>query len=175
MDMVTSDEYAHLLKWGTEGDSFYYDADGKEVFYEGAGEYSTDPQKMNGRMLLCNSFVPQLFQVYDASTDEAICDTDAEVKVYQENFWWPVAYVNQPNAFLANPTADETAILNEKQIAYEDLSAEIFVAIMRGEIDINNDAEWQSTVIKPLEDAGMLEILQVYQNRHDRMMEFMEN
>lgn len=175
LDMVTSDEYAHLLKWGTEGDSFYYDANGNEVYYEGAGEYSTDPKTMNGRILLCNSFVPQLFQVFDASADEALCDTDAELKVYQDNFWWPVAYVNQPNAFLANPTAEETAILNEKQFDYEELSAEIFVSIIQGNIDINDDAEWQSKVIKPLEDAGMLEILQVYQNRHDRMMEFMNN
>ena len=173
LDMVLSEEYNHMLKWGTEGDSFYYDADGKEVFCEGAGEYTTDPQKMNGRLLLCNSFVPHLYTIFDATSDEAMCDTDAELQVYRESFWWPVSYTNQPNAFLANPTSEETIILNEKQLEYQALSEEIFVSILQGEIDINNDAEWQSKVIKPLEDAGMLEILEVYQNRHDRMMSTM--
>lgn len=174
LDMVTSEEYMHMLKFGTEGDSFTYNNKGEEVYFEGSQDYAillTNPMAATGRPLLSNGFVPELHKVFNAEEDEAICDTEAELARYQDCFWWPVSYTNQPNAFMATPTEDENAVLNELYADYDTLSSEIFVDIISGNIDISDDAVWQSEVIEPLEAAGMLEILEVYQARHDRMME----
>lgn len=175
LDMVTSDEYMHMLKWGTEGESFAYNAKGEEVYFEGSGDYAillTNPMATTGRPLLSNGFVPELHKVFHAEEDEAICDTEAELKRYQDTFWWPVSYTNQPNAFMATPTAEETATLNALETEYLLLSSEIFMEIITGAIDINDDAQW-ATVIERLEEGGMLDILEVYQARHDRMIEAM--
>ena len=171
LDMVTSDEYMEMIIYGTEGDTFDYDANGNPVWkeeYAGNNYNPTDPTIQLGRTLLSNGITPELHKNFHAEEDEALCDTDLELKTYQEAFWIPVKYTNQPAAFLSVPTPEETEALTLIETEYTTLAEEIFVAIILGEIDI--DTEWDSKVIEPLKAAGMDEIKEIYQNRLTRMV-----
>ena len=170
LDMITSDEYMEMIIYGTEGETFDYDANGKPVWKDefAGNNYNPDSEHHLGREILSNGMIPELHKNFHAEEDEMLCDTDLELATYKEAFWIPVKYTNQPAAYLAVPTPEETEALALIETEYTTLAEEIFVSIILGEINI--DTEWEEKVIEPLKAAGMDEIKEIYQGRLDRML-----
>ena len=170
LDIVTSDAYMELIIYGTEGETFDYDSNGKPVWKDefAGNNYNAESEFKLGRTIMSNGICPELHKNFHAEEDEMLCDTDLELATYKEAFWIPVKYSNQPAAYLAVPTPEETEALTLIETEYTTLAEEIFVAILLKEIDI--DTEWDSKVIEPLKAAGMDEIKEIYQGRLDRML-----
>jgi hypothetical protein len=72
---------------------------------------------------------------------------------------------NQTAAFLSVTTEDEAAVINELEADYLTTSAELYVKILLGQLDVDKDWDY---IMGELKAAGYEEIKAVYQARWDR-------
>ena len=170
MDMLISDEYNQLLYWGTEGDSFAFNSAGEKVHFEGSHLHTapgSQPTSCTGRPLLSFGVFPEATNSVSIEQDIAECaETELMEYGYREGMKWDVVYPNQPAAFLAVPTQEESETLVELETDYTTIADEIYVQILMGQIDI--DTEWETKVMEPLKAAGLEQIKAIYQARLDR-------
>ena len=75
---------------------------------------------------------------------------------------------NQINGYLAVTTEDEAAVINELEADYLTTSAELYVKILLGQLDVDKD--WD-TIMSELKAAGYEEIKAVYEARWERFKE----
>ena len=173
LDLLLSEEFESLMEWGTEGDN-YVIINGKKQFIEG-GKLNcsiingAERPVTNGEYYLSTGILPWIRQSYDLMSDEYLCCSDYTgrvLKEYQKAQTTPSIYFTTSRDFLAVPTPSESAVIAQYEEGFTALSQQIFQAILRGEIDI--DTQWESHVLTPLREAGMEELLSVYQTRADR-------
>lgn len=175
MDILYSEECSHLMTWGTEGESFAYDENGKEYYINGAenlANVATNPKATSMYNVFGRGALPSVFAYYPMEGDQACCYTDWQLETHDASLEWPAVYPNQVAPFYAVATPAEAEELASLMTDYQTLSDEIYVDILLGRIDI--DTEWDSKVIKPLEEAGLLRIKEIRQAQLSRYFAFTE-
>ena len=173
LDLLLSEEFETLMEWGTEGDTYVVMNGKKYSVNFGCMDLGSMKEEdyyiTTGKHFLSGSILPWIRQSYDLMSDEKHCGSDYTgrvLKEYQKAQTTPSIYFTTSRDFLAVPTPSESAVIAQYEEGFTALSQQIFQAILRGEIDI--DTQWESHVLKPLREAGMEELLSVYQARADR-------
>lgn len=183
LDIVTSDEYGVLMMWGTPitddkgkdstTGTYFINAEGKyEYTNVDMGTGNGDSYMTYGANLMGYYVLPRVGNVYDLVEDENCCDVDASgemlkaFKIARDTTKWTLDHPDQPNAYYAVPTNEETMLLSQFESDYQALSKEIFYDLITGERSID---EWDD-IIAELDDAGMSDMEAVYQARFDRFL-----
>ncbi len=172
LDLLLSEEFETLMEWGTEGETYVF-MNGKKVQISDYCCMVWPPEDhvhiTTGEVFLSRGILPWIRQSYDLMSDENYCASDSTGRVraaYREAMTSPVTYFTTSRDFLAVPTQEESNVIETFEKGFIALSQSIFQSILRGEIDI--DTQWESHVLTPLREAGMEELLTVYQARADR-------
>ena len=182
LDIITTEEWHTLTQWGTQTTddlgkesttgSYFVDADGNKVMTD-IGSASTgngDSFITYGRNLFCYYRLPWIGNTYDLYEDEVCCDVDESGEMHKAFMTarneWTLDHPDQPNAYFAVPTSEETMLLAQYESDYQALSKEIFYDLITGERSID---EWDD-IIEELDDAGMTAMEEVYQARFDRYL-----
>ena len=175
LDLMYSSEFAHLLQWGTEGDTFEY-VDGKEVLLPTGSDLScSERYKVIGKYLFSYYVLPDVRELYDIREDELLCypenshDSSGEMhRVFIEALTqWTPTYPDQIDSFLAVATPEETMLLSFFEPIFQELSKEIFFDLITGKISMN---QWDDCIQRLNEEGYMAQIQAVYQARYDRYL-----
>lgn len=173
LDILYSEEWRDMLVYGTEGDSYFTNNAGEKVLVASddiqSARISTDA--CIGRGVFSFNVFPQMGNTYALEEDAQIA-TDISEKC-REQFDWAMdvavpMYINQITGYLAVSTEEEAAIVAELEADYLTTSAELYVKLLTGKLDV--DADWDA-VMQELKDAGYDELKAVYQARWDRYAE----
>ncbi len=172
LDCIASEEWATLMAYGVEGES-YVIVDGEYMPVGSAFDYtspSSQPNATNGHSIVAQNAIPNVYKAFDCKDDSLQCATDEILAEYEKGLLeYEVVFANQEAAYLAVATEEELEILNEYGNDFATKSKEILMAVLTGQIDI--DTEWETKVIEPLKAAGMDELEAVYQARLTRYLE----
>lgn len=183
VDIVTSDEFGVLMMWGTPitddkgkdstTGTYFINADGEyEYTNVDMGTGNGDSYMTFGANLMGNNILPRVGNVYDLVEDEYTCNVDPSGEMLKafmtarDESKWTLGYPDQPNAYFAVPTDEETMLLSQYESDFKALSMEIFYDLITGERSID---DWDA-IIAELEDAGMSDMEAVYQARFDRFL-----
>lgn len=174
LDVLFSDEWNEMLTWGKEGYSYMVNGDGNKVYINGAGNHTSlaTGDVVHGRPVISFGIFPDVFGIYDLTSDEAECNTELELAQFQKGQnEYPVIYPNQTSSYLAVATEEELEVINEKLAEFETVSDQLYVDILLGNYDVDKD--WD-TIMATLNAAGMQELKEVYQARYSRWYEAYE-
>ena len=183
VDIVTSDEFGVLMMWGTPitddkgkdstTGTYFINADGNYEFTNvNMGTGNGDSYMTFGANLMGYYILPRVGNVYDLVEDEYTCNVDPSGEMLKafmtarDESKWTLGYPDQPNAYFAVPTDEETMLLSQYESDFKALSMEIFYDLITGERSID---DWDA-IIAELEDAGMSDMEAVYQARFDRFL-----
>ena len=162
-----------MLVYGTEGDSYFTNNAGEKVLVASDDIQSAriSTNACIGRGVFSFNVFPQMGNTYALEEDAQIA-TDISEKC-REQFDWAMdvavpMYINQITGYLAVSTEEEAAIVAELEADYLTTSAELYVKLLTGKLDV--DADWDA-VMQELKDAGYDKLKAVYQARWDRYAE----
>lgn len=173
LDILYSEEWLTMILYGTDGDSYSVNNKGEIVMFESddsqSARVSTDA--CTGRGVFSFNVFPQMGNVWPLESDAEAATAVSEKCRTQFDTVMDISvvkYTNQPNTVLSVTTEDEAAVISELETDYLTTSAELFVKILKG--DLNVDTDWDS-IMAELEAAGFSQIKEIYQARFDRFMD----
>lgn len=172
LDILYSEEWRNMILFGTEGDSYFVNNAGEKVLVEADDIQSprTNTDACIGRGVFSFNVFPQMGTPYHLEEDAQIA-TDISEKC-REQFdaameVKEIRYCNQPLTNMTAATEDEAAVIAELETDYLTTSAELYVKILKGELNV--DTDWDA-IMQELKDAGYEEIKAVYAARYERFL-----
>ena len=173
LDMIISREWNDMILYGTEGDSYFINNKGEKVMVESEDIQSAvvSTNACIGRGVFSFGVFQQIGQyAYAPEEDAAYAQAISDNAYTQFSAAMPCTPTipNQINAFLSVTTEDEAAVINELEGDYLTTSAELYVKIVTGVLDVDKD--WD-TIMGELKSAGYEEIKAVYEARWERFKE----
>lgn len=168
-DMIYSDEYADILHWGVEGET-YEIRDGEKVKIElGSNEDKAEARKTEGSPLWGGLLPRVQMGSFQASLDD-VKKSDRQRQVMLEAIdyenWSPMMLSN----FLAMPTEEETERINGITTGLTTYSEEMATKICLGQMPMDNFDDY----LAELKELGLDELLAIQQARYDRFKASME-
>ena len=175
LDILYSEEWRTLILYGTEGDSYFVNNAGEKVLVEADDIQSprTNTDACIGRGVFTFNVFPQMGTDFDLNADAEAAASISESAYAQWEASWDnteVRYCNQPATNMTAMTEEEAAIMAELETDYLTTSAELYVKILKG--DLNVDTDWDA-IMQELKDAGFEEIKAVYAARYQRFLDAM--
>ena len=172
LDILYSEEWRTMILYGTEGDSYFVNNAGEKVLVEADDIQSarTNTDACIGRGVFTFNVFPQMGTPYHLEEDAKIASDisekcreqfDAAMEVKE------IRYCNQPLTNMTAMTEEEAAIISELETDYLTTSAELYVKILKGELNV--DTDWDA-IMQELKDAGYEEIKAVYAARYERFL-----
>ena len=173
LDLLISREWNDMILYGTEGDSYFINNKGEKVMVESEDIQSAvvSTNACIGRGVFSFGVFQQIGQyAYQLEEDAAYAQAISEKAYEQFSKAMPSTprIPNQVNAFLSVTTEDEAAVINELEADYLTTSAELYVKIVLGQLDVDKD--WD-TIMSELKAAGYDQIKAVYEARWERFKE----
>lgn len=167
LDILCSKEFEELTLWGLKDITYTEDAEGNREYTENCVniEKAKETGHAYGRDIWGFGQIPIQYQ-FPMEADYVCCTTDKMLEVNVIGCGVNGTFSTHHDAYMQVPTAEETEKAAEIEVEINTLYQEICVDLFLGRIDI--DTEWDSKVIKPLKDAGLDELLAIYQARADR-------
>ena len=169
LDLIMSEEWKTMILYGTEGDSYGYDKDGNIRMFESEDSQSAvvSTNACTGRGVFSFGVFQQIGDyVYNLEEDAAYAEKTVRMKAQFDAAMPSTPRIpNQVNAFLSVTTEDEAAVINEWEADYLTTSAELYVQLLTGKLDV--DADWDY-VMEELKKVGYEEIKAVYEARWER-------
>lgn len=167
LDILCSKEFEELTLWGIKDLTYTEDAEGNREYTPECVdiEKAKETGAGYGRDLWGFGQIPIQYQ-FPMEADYVCCTTDKMLEVNAAGCAVNGTYSTHHDAYMQVPTAEETAKVSELATEIQTLYEEICVDLFLGRIDI--DTEWDEKVIKPLKEAGLDELLAIYQARADR-------
>lgn len=181
LDIATSEEFGVLMMWGTPitddkgkdstTGTYFINADGNyEYTNVDMGTGNGDSFMTYGANLMGYYVLPRVGNVYDLVEDENCCLDDPSGEMLKQfktaRNEWTLDHPDQPNAYYAVPTDEETMLLSQYESDFQALSKELFYDVLTGARSIE---EWDD-IIAELDDAGMTAMEEVYQARFSRFL-----
>ena len=166
LDLICSEEYSILTTYGQEGINFVYEK----------GEIKPLPnltfdvlkkQRLAEGAILWNGVLPRV-QYVNMGTGSDSCDAEKR-SVALALVGYEKTYPDQINNFLALPTSEESARINELQENLDIASQELAWKLTLGQIPLS---ELEKEVEK-LDQLGLTELMGIAQARYDRYLEKM--
>lgn len=159
IDYQYSDEIVNMMNWGIEGETFTIDADGQRHFTENISG-ADDPVQAAGELGIMSSsanrpgipFVPQLF---DAATELMPLEPwwNAEDGYYESQYWLESGRLGGEESVspfdrppVLRLTESEATARAEMTSACELYAREQALKFINGELDISDDAAWESYI-----------------------------
>ena len=173
LDMIMSEEWKTMILYGTEGDSYSINNKGEIVMFESEDSQSAvvSTNACTGRGVFSFGVFQQIGEYAYALEEDAAYAQAISAKAYEQfSKAMPATprIPNQINGYLAVTTEDEAAVINELEADYLTTSAELYVKILLGQLDVDKD--WD-TIMSELKAAGYEEIKAVYEARWERFKE----
>ena len=167
LDILCSKEFEELTLWGLKDITYTEDAEGNREYTDDCVniDKAKETGHAYGRDIWGFGQIPIQYQ-FPMEADYVCCTTDKMLEVNAIGCAVNGTYSTHHDAYMQVPTAEETARAAELETTINTLYQEISIDLFLGRIDI--DTEWDSKVIKPLKDAGLDELLAIYQARADR-------
>ena len=170
LDVMCSEEFAELSVWGIEGVTYTVDANGNRAYVEDA----TNPElgKLSGIAYGRDIWgfgqlpVPNLTTSMDPEMYELYCTTEKMAEVNQIGCKTAGTYTTHADCYMQTPTQEEAEIMTELSTELTTIYKQLHTDLLLGRIDV--DTEWDSKVVQPLKEAGLDELLAVYQARANR-------
>lgn len=172
LDILYSEEWRTMILFGTEGDSYFVNNAGEKVLVEADDIQSprTNTDACIGRGVFSFNVFPQMGTPYHLEEDAEIATNISEKCREQFDKAMEVKeirYCNQPATNMTAMTEDEAAVIAELETDYLTTSAELYVKILKGELNV--DTDWDA-IMQELKDAGYEEIKAVYEARYERFL-----
>ncbi|MEG0691847.1 MAG: extracellular solute-binding protein [Oscillospiraceae bacterium] len=161
-DLIYSDEYATLCKWGIEGQTFKME-DGHKV----AITFESDEKKAELGYAAGYSIIAGILPKVQLGTLETdIDDAKSESKkdFLRKMITYSPSYPNDNGNFLAMPTDEESQTIQKYTTNLKTYSAELCTKIVLGQKSIDDMDQY----IKEMQDLGLDKVLAVEQARLDR-------
>lgn len=167
LDILCSKEFEELTLWGIKDLTFTEDAEGNRTYTENCAniELAKETGAAYGRDIWGFGQIPIQYQ-FPMEADYICCETEKMLEVNAAGCAVNGTYSTHHDAYMQVPTPEESEKMATLETEITTLYQEICVDLYLGRIDI--DTEWDSKVIKPLKDAGLDELLAIYQARADR-------
>lgn len=167
LDILCSKEFEELTLWGLKDITFTEDAEGNREYTDNCVniDKAKETGAAYGRDIWGFGQIPIQYQ-FPMEADYVCCTTDKMLEVNVIGCGVNGTFSTHHDAYMQVPTAEETAKAAEIEVEVNTLYQEICVDLFLGRIDI--DTEWDSKVVQPLKDAGLDELLAIYQARADR-------
>ena len=173
LDILYSEEWRDMLEYGTEGDSYFVNNAGEKVLVEADDIMSarTNTDACIGRGVFSFNVFPQMGgDPYHLEEDAELASLVSEK--CREQFdkameIKEIRYCNMPLTNMTAMTEEEAAVIAELETDYLTTSAELFVKILKGELNV--DTDWDA-IMQELKDAGYEEIKAVYAARFERFL-----
>ena len=170
LDVLCSEEFSDMSVWGLKDITYTEDADGTRTLVDDASDpekgkvsgiaYGRDIWGFNALTII------ELRASMDPNKYTNYCTTEKMAEVNSIGCRTGGTYNTHHSAYMQNPTSEEAEVMSELEADLKDLYKQIHADLLLGNIDI--DTEWDSKVVQPLKDAGLDELLAVYQARADR-------
>lgn len=169
LDLIMSEEWKTMILYGTEGDSYGYDKNGNIKMFESEDSQSAvvSTNACTGRGVFSFGVFQQIGDyVYNLEEDAAYAEKTVRMKAQFDAAMPSTPRIpNQINGYLSVTTEDEAAVINELEADYLTTSAELYVQLLTGKLDVDKDWDY---VMEELKKAGYEEIKAVYEARWER-------
>ena len=167
LDILTSEEFMELTLWGIKDLTYTEDAEGNREYTPECVdiEKAKETGAGYGRDLWGFGQIAIQYQ-FPMEADYVCCTTEKMLEVNIIGCGVNGTFSTHHDAYMQVPTEEESAKIAELEPTISTLYGEICVDLFLGRIDI--DTEWDSKVVQPLKDAGLDEILAIYQARANR-------
>ena len=170
LDVLCSKEFFELSVWGIEGVTYTVDANGVRSYVEEA----TNPELGKttgiayGRDIWGFGQLPilDLTTAMDPHMYTAYCTTEKMAEANNIGCATVGTYTTHGDAYMQNPSLEESEVMAELTTEMETLYKQIHTDLLLGRINV--DTEWDSKVLQPLKEAGLDDLLAVYQARANR-------
>ncbi len=163
LDLIFSEEYKTLTSYGQEGINYTIE-DGKIIPIPGLDFNVLKENRIAEGAILWNGVLPRVQEV-DMEVCNPQCDANKrDVTLNLINY--PKQYPDQTNNFLALPTREEAARINELQQNLEIASKELALKLTLGLIPLT-DLEKE---VEKLDQLGLAELMEISQKRYDRYL-----
>ncbi|MDO4292657.1 MAG: extracellular solute-binding protein [Eubacteriales bacterium] len=179
LDYLASEEYSVLTEYGIEGYSYELDEDGKKVALDPGDNSEVQLITQTCALWTENGIFPRM-EITDRAQELEKCaeagltmgypetgfaDKAQTIRdVYENEDKYHYAYLNT-EAELAAPTDEETEQIAELQADFETYYQELLTKLILGQLPLE---DWD-TYIAELKDLGLDELLEITQNRYDRI------
>ncbi len=168
-DMIYSQEYADLVNWGIEGET-YEVRDGEKYMIEtGSNEEKAQRRNTQGSPLW-GDILPRVQMGNFKSNLEDTKLSQRQKEVMQEAVDWERWCPMMLNNYLAMPTDEETEIINRVTTGLTSYSEEISTKLMLGQASLDDFDSY----LENLKELGLDELIEVQQARFDRFQAMME-
>ena len=170
LDVLCSKEFAELSVWGIEGVTYTVDAEGNRTLKEEA----TNPElgKTTGIAYGRDIWgfgqlpIPDLQTSMDPDKYTSYCTTEKMAEVNNIGCSTDGTFNTHADCYMQNPTLEESETMAELTTEIETLYKQIHTDLLLGRINV--DTEWDSKVVQPLKEAGLDDLLAIYQARANR-------
>ena len=170
LDVLCSKEFFELSVWGIEGVTYTVDANGVRSYVEEA----TNPELGKttgiayGRDIWGFGQLPilDLTTAMDPHMYTSYCTTEKMAEANNIGCATVGTYTTHGDAYMQNPSLEESEVMAELTTELETLYKQIHTDLLLGRINV--DTEWDSKVLQPLKEAGLDELLAIYQARANR-------
>ena len=165
LDVICSDDYATMIKWGTD-----ISLEGVAV-EEHTGQFRPITPFLTGAELFGHYALPTVSNVYDLAADEKLCLSDPSGEMHrvflEAMTQWTPTYPDQIDDFLAIPTPEESMALSVYEPAFQELSQKLFYELVNGQISMD---DWDACIDRLRTEGHMDQIQAIYQARFDRYL-----